>query len=176
MPTFQWETKGKHLSQRTIFYRTNFSWCFFERNKMPDRESALKLVTKDKPQGNLTGHVHKLTKVDNAKGGKRGQETLRKRLAQKRALETILSLKVKNKKLVQQMKDLGIDDENLINEYAIAISQFIKAVQGDTNAYKAILDRVDGQPKSEIELSGSVASNRPYEGMTKEELKALLKK
>lgn len=114
-------------------------------------------------------------------GGIKSGEARRRKRDQKQILEMILALDIKTKdgKLENQMKKMGIPDEFVNYETGMAVSQIMKAIKGDTNAYKAVFDRVDGQPKStqETVISGELTQNqRPYQGMSKEELRKLLGK
>lgn len=70
--------------------------------------------------------------------------------------------------LMMEIKEAGADNRKL---RAIARVLLAKAEDGDMQAINAVMDRLDGKPMQQVELSGSVdtAPNR----MTDEELESI---
>lgn len=61
-------------------------------------------------------------------------------------------------------------DETLSQYDIIAIQQIAKARKGDTKAFEAVLDRVEGKPKQEIDVNQDITWNeeKTYVKPTKE--------
>lgn len=70
--------------------------------------------------------------------------------------------------LMMEIKAAGSDNIQLRH---IARALLDKAIDGDMQAINALMDRLDGKPMQQVELSGSV-DNRPS-GMTDEELERI---
>lgn len=73
---------------------------------------------------------------------------------------------------------LSGEDEDLTQLDIITIAQIVKARNGDTFAFNALLDRTDGKPKQFTELSGSEGAMLPssvdYSKLPTEVLQAIL--
>lgn len=83
-------------------------------------------------------------------GGKASGEARRKKKGMKEALKLLLELDVKSPKLREQMKQLGIDDDNLTNEMALMVAQLQKAMKGDVQSANFIRD-TSGQKPVEVQ-------------------------
>lgn len=83
------------------------------------------------------------------KGGVKSGEARRKKRAMKEQLNLLLSLPIKNNKMREQIKELGIEDDDLTNQMALIIAQYQKALKGDTQAFNTLRD-----------TSGQVISNK----------------
>lgn len=72
----------------------------------------------------------------------------RKRNAQRRihlgeCMQTILNLRISNQKQKQALKEMGISDEDLINETLLMVALFRKGLTGDVPAIKEVITMMD---------------------------------
>lgn len=72
------------------------------------------------------------------KGGQRSGEVRRKRKAMKEQMEMLLSLPFKQKKQLDFIKDLGIEEEEIDNQMALIVAMYAKAIKGDVQAFNTI--------------------------------------
>lgn len=79
-------------------------------------------------------------------GGKASQKARRRRKQIKEDLEMILSLPIKNGKLKEKLKALGIEDEEMTNQMAMTIALWQKAIKGDVSAFNSLRDTVGEKP------------------------------
>lgn len=68
-------------------------------------------------------------------------------------LKTILSLPEKDEALINHMKELGIEDEDLINQTSILVKQIEKAKLGDSTAVQFIRDTVGEKPVDKVQAN-----------------------
>ena len=73
-------------------------------------------------------------------GGKKSVEVRRRKKSMREAADALLSIKVKDPKLKQEMKDSGIKGTDLDNQMALVFKQFIKALSGSTRAAEFLAD------------------------------------
>lgn len=73
-------------------------------------------------------------------GGKKSGEVRRRKKSMREAADALLSIKVKDPKLKQEMKDNGIKGSDMDNQMALVFKQFIKALGGSTRAAEFIAD------------------------------------
>lgn len=71
------------------------------------------------------------------KGGIKSGEVRRKRKAMKEQAELLLSLPIKNPKLKQQIKSLGIKTDDIDNQMALIVSLYQTALKGGKNSVQA---------------------------------------
>ena len=105
------------------------------------------------------------------KGGIKSGETRRKRKAMRENLELLLTLKVKDKKMQQVMKALGIEDEEMTNQMAMQVSMLNQSLKGNVQAYKELRDTIDGKPTDNVKIDGSINTTNPLEGMSTDEIR-----
>lgn len=91
---------------------------------------------------------------------KMGAEATNKKIAEKKAmkemLRTIMSLPEKDEALKTHMIDLGIEDEDLINQTTILVKQIEKAKAGDSTAVQFIRDTMGEKPSDKVEYTGNL--------------------
>ena len=91
---------------------------------------------------------------------KMGAEATNKKIAEKKAmkemLRTIMSLPEKDEALKTHMRDLGIEDEDLINQTTILVKQIEKAKAGDSTAVQFIRDTMGEKPSDKVEYTGNL--------------------
>lgn len=79
----------------------------------------------------------------------------RKRKAMREQAELLLSMPLKEGKLKEQLRELGVDDENIDNQMAMVISMWRTAMIGGKNsvqAFNSLRDLVGEKPKEVIEI------------------------
>ncbi len=89
------------------------------------------------------------------KGGKRSGEVRRQRKTQREQLELLMSLPLKNPKAFEQIKNLGIEDNEINNQMAMNVAMFnliLKGGKGAVQAYNSINDLIGENAKKELEL------------------------
>lgn len=75
---------------------------------------------------------------DSRKGGKKSGKVRRQRKAMKEQLEILLSLPSKQKKQVDFIKSLGIEEDEIDNQMALIVALYGKALKGDVQAFNTI--------------------------------------
>lgn len=85
-----------------------------------------------------------------SKGGKASVEARKKKKNMKEALQLLLSLDVKSLKVREQLKALGIEEDDMNNEMALMVSMLNKALKGDKGCAEFIRD-TSGQKPVEIQ-------------------------
>lgn len=73
-------------------------------------------------------------------GGKKSVETRRRKKSMREAADALLSIRVKDPQLKQDMKEHGIKGSDMDNQMALVFAQFIKALGGSTRAAEFIAD------------------------------------
>lgn len=87
------------------------------------------------------------------KGGKASGEARRKNKNMKECLKMLLSLDVKSPKAREQLKALGIDDEEMTNQMALMVSMLNKALKGDKGCAEFIRDTSGQQIVNKTEVT-----------------------
>ena len=92
-------------------------------------------------------------KINGRKGGKASGEARRKNKNMKECLKMLLSLDVKSPKAREQLKALGIDDEEMTNQMALMVSMLNKALKGDKGCAEFIRDTSGQQIVNKTEIT-----------------------
>lgn len=87
------------------------------------------------------------------KGGKASGEARRKNRNMKECLKMLLSLDVKSPKAREQLKALGIDNEEMTNQMALMVSMLNKALKGDKGCAEFIRDTSGQQIINKTEIT-----------------------
>lgn len=90
-----------------------------------------------------------------SKGGKASAEARRKRKEMKEQLETLLTLPVASPKTKQQLKALGITEDDMNNQMQMLVAMFKKAcsgAKGDVQAFLAIRDLIGEKPTEKVQV------------------------
>lgn len=94
--------------------------------------------------------MNRLTKEEQreiaSKGGKASVEARRRKKSQKQALETILSLKVKDSKAQLKLSQLGIKKSDMDNQMLMLVAVFLKACKGDVRSAEYIRGTLGEDP------------------------------
>lgn len=92
-------------------------------------------------------------KINGRKGGKASGEARRKNKNMKECLKMLLSLDVKSPKAREQLKALGIDNEEMTNQMALMVSMLNKALKGDKGCAEFIRDTSGQQIVNKTEIT-----------------------
>lgn len=90
-----------------------------------------------------------------SKGGKASVEARRKRKTQREQFELLLSLPLKSPKAVEQIKKMGINDEDIDNQMAMNVSLFnvvLKGGKGAVQAYNTITEILGDLDKYKLQI------------------------
>lgn len=82
------------------------------------------------------------------KGGIRSGEVKRQRKAMQEQMELLLSLPVKNKDMKKQLKQFGIEDENVDNQMLLLVGLFKSSLKGNVQAFNSIQELVGEKNKN----------------------------
>lgn len=111
------------------------------------------------------------------KGGIASGISKRKRKLKVDLWNQLLASKVQSEDILSKFKAIfDVDeDEEILTEQVMAAAQILKAMEGDTQAFNAVYDRVDGKPIQAIHTTGGGSSEqKPYDlsKLSEKELKA----
>lgn len=129
---------------------------------------------KNKNIENLTpfGTIDKdLHREISKKGGKAAQKKKREKKLMREQLEILMSLPLKDEDLRKELKEIGLDTNDIDNQMAVIVSLWNKAISGDVKAIEVIRDTLGEKPKDEVVQN--ISMNNPYKDLTTEELKKL---
>lgn len=87
------------------------------------------------------------------KGGIASGEARREKKMIKDNIELLLSLPIKNAKTKEQLKQLGIDDNEMNNQMALVIAMYQKALKGDVSAFNTLRDTIGQKPIEKVETT-----------------------
>ena len=89
-------------------------------------------------------------KINGAKGGVASGVAKRRKASLKKAIESVLSLKV-DSSTAAQLSKLGVDEDEQVVQTAIIVSQALKAMRGDTKAADFLAKYSGDNPQVEME-------------------------
>lgn len=102
---------------------------------------------------NLIPQAHILTLEEQSAGGKASGEARKQKKLIKDNIELLLSLPIKNAKTKDQLKALGIDDNEMNNQMALVIAMYQKAIKGDVSAFNTLRDTLGQKPVEKTEIA-----------------------
>lgn len=85
-------------------------------------------------------------------GGKASGEARRRKKNMKECLSLLLQLDIKNPKVKDKLRELGVTDEEMTNEMAMMVSVMNKAMKGDIQAVNFIRDTSGQQITNKVEI------------------------
>ena len=100
-------------------------------------------------------------KKNGQKGGQKSGEVRRQRKAMKEQFEMLLSLPFKQKKQLNFIKDLGIEEDEIDNQMALIVAMYGKALKGDVQAFNTIREVVQDEKKIEDEDRVQIINDLP---------------
>lgn len=87
---------------------------------------------------NLVPQAHKLTVDELSKGGKKSVKSKKEKKYIKNLFEQLLSLELKDVTLKEQIKSLGIPEDEITIQMALCVSITQRALQGNLKAFEII--------------------------------------
>lgn len=87
------------------------------------------------------------------KGGIASGKVRREKRLIKDSIEMVLGLEVKNEKMREQLKKLGIQDEDMTNQLALVVAMVNKGLKGDTQAFNSLRDTIGQKPVERTEVT-----------------------
>ena len=104
---------------------------------------------------NLTQMGKHLTREEAQKigslGGKASVKARRERKALREQMIMLLSLPLKNDKIKDKLKELGIKESDMNNQMAMSVSMYQQALKGNPKAYELIRDTIGEKPVEQIQ-------------------------
>jgi len=97
--------------------------------------------------------IHTFTHEEASKGGIASGKARREKKLIKESIEMVLGLEVKNEKLREQLKKLGIQDEDMTNQLALVVAMLNKGLKGDTQAFNSLRDTIGQKPVEKVETT-----------------------
>lgn len=101
-------------------------------------------------KNNLIPQAHKLTVEEQSKGGKTSVKSKRQKKYIKEMLEEIIVLDLPECKLNEDMRKLGISEDDMSIQMAMCVMLVKQAVYGNLKAYQLIRDQIDQNPKDGV--------------------------
>lgn len=86
------------------------------------------------------------------KGAEMANKVKRQKKSMKEQLELLLSLPIKNEKIKAQLKELGIEENQMNNQMALLIAQYQKGLKGDTQAFNTLRDTSGQAIANKVEI------------------------
>ena len=102
-------------------------------------------------------------KKNGSKGGQKSGEVRRQRKAMKEQMEMLLALPFKQKKQLDFMKDLGIEENEIDNQMALIVAMYGKALKGDVQAFNTIREVVKDEQTIKDEDRVQIINDLPEE-------------
>lgn len=103
---------------------------------MPNIENLKPNTTLSKEEAKELGH----------KGGIASGKARREKKMIKDNIELLLGLPIKNNKMKDNLKALGIDETEMNNQMALVIAMYQKALKGDVQAFNTLRDTIGQKP------------------------------
>jgi endonuclease III len=86
-------------------------------------------------------------------GGKARAEQMKKRKAFKETIDILLSAKIKDKAVREQLKQLGFDSKSMDNQSLLIASAFLQATKGNVKAMEFIRNTAGEEASQKVEVS-----------------------
>lgn len=90
-----------------------------------------------------------------SKGGKRCGEVRRERKSMREQMEGLLSLSLKDQKVINRFKQIGVDAKDMNNQMALIVATYQKALKGDMQAMNVIRELI-GERVQEFKVSATI--------------------
>ena len=98
-------------------------------------------------KSNLIPQQHKLTVEEQSKGGKKSVKSKKEKKYIKENLEQLMLLDLKDTRLQENMRKLGIKEDDMNIQNAISVSLVQQAMYGNIKAFQVICDMLQQNPK-----------------------------
>ena len=96
---------------------------------------------------------HKFTPEESSRGAYASAKVRREKKLIKDSIEMVLGLEVKNEKMKDQLRKLGIQDEDMTNQLALVVAMVNKGLKGDTQAFNSLRDTIGQKPVERTEVT-----------------------
>ena len=98
-------------------------------------------------KSNLIPQAHKLTVEEQSKGGKKSAKSKKEKKYIRENLEELMSMDLKDTRLKENMRNLGVAEENMNLQNAISCAVVQQALYGNLKAFSIIVDMLQQNPK-----------------------------
>ena len=98
-------------------------------------------------KNNLIPQAHKLTVEEQSKGGRKSAKSKKQKKYIKEMLEELLLMDLPECKLNEDMKKLGIAEDDMSIQMAMCVMLVKQAVYGNLKAYQLVRDQIQQNPK-----------------------------
>lgn len=89
------------------------------------------------------------------KGGKRSGEVRRERKSMREQMDMLLSLPLKDQKIINKFKQIGVDTDDMNNQMALIMATYQKALRGDMQAMNVARELI-GERVQEFKVSATI--------------------
>lgn len=96
---------------------------------------------------NLIPQAHKLTVDEQSKGGKKSVKSKKTKKYIKENLEALMLMDLKDTRLKEQLRNLGVLEEDMNIQNAISCAVVQQAMFGNLKAFQIIVDMLQQNPK-----------------------------
>lgn len=90
-----------------------------------------------------------------SKGGKARQQQIKERKSMREQMEGLLSLSLKDQKVINRFKQIGVDAKDMNNQMALIVATYQKALKGDMQAMNVIRELI-GERVQEFKVSATI--------------------
>lgn len=90
-----------------------------------------------------------------SKGGKARQQQIKERKSMREQMEGLLSLSLKDQKVINRFKQIGVDATDMNNQMALIVATYQKALKGDMQAMNVIRELI-GERVQEFKVSATI--------------------
>ncbi len=87
------------------------------------------------------------------KGGRASGKVRRQKKLMKEQMEYLLSLPVVDEEVKEELRNSGIDPDEIDNQMLLIVALYKKALTGDVQAFNTLRDTIGEKPKEAIEIS-----------------------
>ena len=90
-----------------------------------------------------------------SKGGKARQQQIRERKSMREQMDMLLSLPLKDQKIINKFKQIGVDTSDMNNQMALIMATYQKALRGDMQAMNIARELI-GERIQEFKVSATI--------------------
>lgn len=102
---------------------------------------------------NLRPCEYKLSKEEAKKGGINSAKARKRKKLLRESIDLLFNLPIRSSKTKEQLKALGIDDEEMNNQMALIIAMYHQALKGDVQAFNTLRDTAGQKPVEKVETT-----------------------
>lgn len=90
-----------------------------------------------------------------SKGGKARQKQVKERKSMREQMDMLLSLPLKDQKIINKFKQIGVDTDDMNNQMALIMATYQKALRGDMQAMNVARELI-GERVQEFKVSATI--------------------